>query len=132
MTPYSDHRNYPVINKLFLRDAGKILEKALLGKEGHTERWRECVTDTDSALGFALGAMFVHKVFHGESKKEAQKMIDSIKTAFETRLKSLAWMDQETQKAALIKAQAITDMIGYPSYIGKQIINTFYSIGKRN
>lgn len=48
------------------RDAGKILEKALLGKEGHTERWRECVADTDVAIGYALGAMFVERVFHGK------------------------------------------------------------------
>lgn len=99
------------------RDAGKILEKALLGKEGHAERWRSCVTDTDAAVGFALGAMFVKKVFHGESKLQAQQMIDSIKSAFEDRLNSLAWMDDETREAALIKARAITDMIGYPSYI---------------
>ena len=106
-----------MISRPFFRDAGKILEKALLGKEGHTERWRQCVADTDSALGFALGAMFVRQVFHGESKQEAQKMIDAIKKAFERRLKSLSWMDKETQNAALIKAQAITDMIGYPSFI---------------
>lgn len=49
------------------RDAGKVLEKALLGKEGHTERWRECVADTDVAIGYALGAMFVERVFHGKT-----------------------------------------------------------------
>ena len=59
------------------RQAGKILEKALLGKEGHTERWRECVADTDVALGYALGAMFVRKVFQKESKKEAQGELSS-------------------------------------------------------
>jgi len=99
------------------RDAGKILEKALLGKEGHTERWRECVSDTDVALGYALGAMFVRHVFHRESKEEAQGMIDSIKMAFEHRLGTLKWMDDTTREAALVKAQAISDMIGYPSFI---------------
>ena len=41
------------------REAGKELEKAMLGKDGHQDRWRFCVTDTDSVLGFAAGAMFV-------------------------------------------------------------------------
>ena len=41
------------------RDAGKELEKAMLGKDGHQDRWRFCVTDTDNVLGFAVGAMFV-------------------------------------------------------------------------
>lgn len=44
-------------------------------------------------------------------------MIDSIKAAFEKRLGHLDWMDEETRQAALIKARAISDMIGYPSFI---------------
>lgn len=99
------------------RDAGKILEKALLGKEGHTERWRFCVSDTDAALGFAVGAMFIRTAFHGESKPVAQEMINRIKDAFEERLHSLSWMDNNTRLAALTKARAISDMIGFPSYI---------------
>ena len=88
------------------------LFQALLGKEGHTERWRECVADTDVALGYALGAMFVRHVFQRKSKEEAQVMIDSIKTAFEHRLDNLKWMDDTTRQAALVKAKAISDMIG--------------------
>ena len=47
----------------------------------------------------------------------AQGMIDSIKMAFEHRLGTLKWMDDTTREAALVKAQAISDMIGYPSFI---------------
>ena len=61
--------------------------------------------------------MFVRHVFHRESKEEAQGMIDSIKAAFEHRLDNLKWMDDTTRQAALVKAQAISDMIGYPSFI---------------
>ena len=92
------------------------LLQALLGKEGHTERWRECVADTDVALGYALGAMFVRHVFQRKSKEEAQVMIDSIKTAFEHRLDNLKWMDDTTRQAALVKAKAISDMIGKSNF----------------
>lgn len=34
-----------------------------------TPRWKLCVSDTDSALGFALGAMFVKATFAEDSKK---------------------------------------------------------------
>jgi hypothetical protein len=50
------------------RDAYKGLRKALLGSEGHEEQWRYCVSDVNSAMGFAIGAMFVREVFHGKSK----------------------------------------------------------------
>lgn len=38
------------------------------GVTGEEEQWRYCITDTDSVLGFALGAMFVREAFHGDRK----------------------------------------------------------------
>lgn len=55
------------LSKAF-RDAYKGLRKALVGSEGGEEPWRYCVTDTNNVLGFAIGAMFVREVFHGNSK----------------------------------------------------------------
>ncbi|XP_049881763.1 endothelin-converting enzyme homolog isoform X2 [Pectinophora gossypiella] len=99
------------------RDATKILRKALFGSEGTEESWRYCVTDTNNAIGFAVGAMFVREVFHGEAKTQGEIMIDNIRNAFKRNLRNLDWMDEETRGAAEIKADAITDMIGFPDYI---------------
>ncbi|CAG5037602.1 unnamed protein product [Parnassius apollo] len=104
------------LSKTF-RDATKILRKALFGSEGTEESWRYCVTDTNNAIGFAVGAMFVREVFHGEAKTQGEIMIDNIRTAFKQNLKNLDWMDAETREAAETKADAITDMIGFPDYI---------------
>ena len=41
-------------------------------------------------------------------------MIDGVKSAFVEKLEELKWMDEDTKAAALRKAEAITDMIGYP------------------
>lgn len=86
-----------------------------------------CVSDTDSALGFALGAMFVKATFAEDSKAivsvsrfflqnsicersilmslclpvlQAENMVTEIKQAFEDGLKYVSWMDTETKKAA--------------------------------
>ncbi|CAH0764829.1 unnamed protein product [Diatraea saccharalis] len=99
------------------RDATKILRKALFGSEGTEESWRYCVTDTNNAIGFAVGAMFVREVFHGEAKTQGEIMIDNIRSAFKRNLEHLDWMDSETRNAAEVKADAITDMIGFPDYI---------------
>ncbi|KPI97453.1 Endothelin-converting enzyme 1 [Papilio xuthus] len=110
------------------RDATKILRKALFGSEGTEESWRYCVTDTNNAIGFAVGAMFVREVFHGEAKTQGEIMIDHIRTAFKDNLKNLDWMDAETRQAAEIKADAITDMIGFPDYIlNKEELDKQYS-----
>lgn len=50
------------------RDAYKGVRKALIGSEGREEQWRYCVVDANNAMGFAIGAMFVREVFHGNSK----------------------------------------------------------------
>lgn len=44
-------------------------------------------------------------------------MINHIRKAFTKNFKNLNWMDTETRKAAEEKANAITDMIGFPDFI---------------
>ncbi|XP_043474740.1 endothelin-converting enzyme homolog isoform X2 [Leptopilina heterotoma] len=99
------------------RDAYKGLRKALIGSEGREEQWRYCVSDANNVMGFAIGAMFVRDVFHGKSKPMAEMMINEIRQAFTKNLKNLNWMDAETRKSADEKANAITDMIGFPNFI---------------
>ena len=43
---------------------------SFLGTSGGEELWRYCITDTDSVLGLALGAMFVREAFNGDSKNK--------------------------------------------------------------
>lgn len=99
------------------RDAYKGLRKALIGSDGTEEVWRYCVTDTNNVIGFAIGAMFVREVFNGDAKPKAEQMINEVRQAFKNNLKNLEWMDAETRRAAELKADAITDMIGFPEYI---------------
>lgn len=104
------------LSKAF-RDASKILRKALVGSAGGEEPWRYCVTDTNNVIGFALGAMFVCEAFKGGSKGLAENMISEIREAFKDNLPQLKWMDEETRRLAREKADAITNMIGFPDYI---------------
>lgn len=99
------------------RDAYKGVRKALMGSDGGEEVWRYCVADTNNVVGFAVGAIFVRQAFHGESKPEAEGMIFHIKQAFKQNLQNLTWMDKDTRVKALQKANAISDMIGFPDYI---------------
>ncbi|XP_075540860.1 M13 family metallopeptidase neprilysin 3 isoform X2 [Dermacentor variabilis] len=99
------------------REASKVLRKALMGSDGSDTTWRYCVTDTNNVIGFALGAMFVREVFDGDSKPLAQNMIKEVKDAFKNNLPMLKWMDKETRELAKEKADAITDMIGFPDFI---------------
>lgn len=62
--------------------------------------------------GFAIGAIFVREVFHQDSKTQAEDMINNVRNAFKKNFKNLKWMDDDTRKVAIDKADAISDMIG--------------------
>jgi endothelin-converting enzyme len=61
--------------------------------------------------------MFVREAFHGDSKPAAEEMINQVRNAFKENFKNLDWMDTETRRLAIEKADAISDMIGFPDYI---------------
>ena len=99
------------------REVDNILQKALTGAEIREERWRECITDVDTVLGFALGAQFVNQTFNAGTKSEAEHMFKLVTKAFKNGLVEANWMDSDTRKEAEKKADKITNMIGFPDYI---------------
>ncbi|KAL3978613.1 hypothetical protein ACER0C_019675 [Sarotherodon galilaeus] len=106
-----------ILDQKFQDAEQRFLEVMYGTKKSCTPRWKVCVSDTDSALGFALGAMFVKATFAEDSKPIAENMVTEIKQAFEDGLKYVSWMDTETKKAAQEKADAIYNMVGYPEFI---------------
>ncbi|XP_046955360.1 endothelin-converting enzyme 2 isoform X1 [Lynx rufus] len=95
----------------------KLLETLYGTKKSCTPRWQTCISNTDDALGFALGSLFVKATFDRQSKEIAEGMISEIRSAFEEALGQLVWMDDKTRRAAKEKADAIYDMIGFPDFI---------------
>uniref|UniRef100_A0AAX7UI32 Endothelin-converting enzyme 1 n=1 Tax=Astatotilapia calliptera TaxID=8154 RepID=A0AAX7UI32_ASTCA len=121
-----------ILDQKFQDAEQRFLEVMYGTKKSCTPRWKLCVSDTDSALGFALGAMFVKATFAEDSKAIAEKMVTEIKQAFEDGLKYVSWMDTETKKAAKEKADAIYNMVGYPEFImnGTKLDKVFNDVGK--
>nr|XP_023014776.1 endothelin-converting enzyme homolog isoform X2 [Leptinotarsa decemlineata] len=105
------------LSKAF-RDAYRGLRTALMGSEtGEEPQWRYCIQDTNTVLGFAIGAIFVREVFHQDSKLQAEEMINNVRDAFKKNFQNLKWMDEDTRQVAIAKADAISDMIGYPEFV---------------
>lgn len=61
-----------------------------------------------------MGALYVRKYFNEESKQAALELVNYIRNAFINVLNEVSWMDDETRKAAINKAKALTYHIGYP------------------
>ncbi|XP_077893725.1 endothelin-converting enzyme 1-like isoform X1 [Ictidomys tridecemlineatus] len=100
------------------QDADEKFMEVMYGtKKTCLPRWKFCMSDTENNLGFALDPMFVKVTFTENSKNIASEMILEIKKAFEESLSTLKWMDEDTQKSAKEKMDAIYNMIGYPNFI---------------
>jgi endothelin-converting enzyme len=89
--------------------------KTVYGVETQPTRWKLCTGRTDSAVGFALGQLYVEETFGGASRDIALDMIKDIRSTFESRLNDLDWMDAATQAKAKAKAEAVAHKIGYPA-----------------
>ncbi|MEM7582785.1 MAG: M13 family metallopeptidase [Acidobacteriota bacterium] len=86
----------------------------LQGQREIRPRWKRCVGATESALGQAIGKIYVEQRFAGASKDVALEMVQDIEDAFKHNLPELGWMDDVTRQRAVEKAQAVGNKIGYP------------------
>ena len=108
------HEASPSLSKKFVDENFAFYGKTLSGTPEIQPRWKRCVTATDTALGMALGKIYVKEHFPPESKRRADEMVKNILAALQDDLKTLDWMSPETKKAAAAKAAAIGTKIGYP------------------
>ena len=51
-----------------IQDTQSVLQQAVFGTVEKIEKWKNCLSDANDHFGFALGSMFVNKVFQGHSK----------------------------------------------------------------
>ncbi|XP_058823169.1 neprilysin-2-like [Topomyia yanbarensis] len=84
------------------------------GKQKHEPRWKECADIVAERLSISVGALYVRKYFHIDSKHAALDMVNNIKSAFVDILKNVKWMDEITRQSALDKVGSMVTHIGYP------------------
>ncbi len=88
--------------------------RTLAGQKEPQPRWKRCIAATEQAMGEAIGQLYVRERFAGNSKELALGMIHGIADAFAGSLPALAWMDETTRQAALVKKGTLDWKIGFP------------------
>jgi putative endopeptidase len=89
--------------------------RKLTGTPQQQVRWKRCSTGTDSALGEALGQLYVEKYFSPEKKALTSQMVRDIETEMGIDIDHIDWMSPETKVKAKEKLHLIADKIGYPN-----------------
>ena len=88
--------------------------KTMQGSKEREPRWMRMISATNSALGEALGQLYVAKHFKPEAKAKMLELIALLQDAFRESINERTWMSEDTRTNALAKLDAFVPMIGYP------------------
>jgi putative endopeptidase len=88
----------------------------LSGTPQQTARWKRAVEETNTALGDAVGRLYVEKYFPAEAKAKVQAMVGNIINAFAQRIDRLEWMAPATKVEAKAKLKTLYVGVGYPEH----------------
>ena len=110
-TLHSEAENLP---KAFYDENFEFFGKTLNGQKEETPRWKECTAMTDRALGEAVGQDWVKEHFPPQAKASMDKLVLALEKSLGDDIQTLAWMSDETKKAAEEKLSLIRNKIGYP------------------
>lgn len=107
------HTTASFLSKPFI-DENFNMSKKLSGAQELLPRWHRVVNEEDGALGFAIGKLYVEKMFPPSSKKAVQDILANIRRALRKDLQALPWMTPATRQAAIKKLDLMEERIGYP------------------
>ncbi len=88
--------------------------RKLSGQPEQAARWKRCSNSVNSALGEALGKVYVEQYFAGDSKAKMLKMVGDIEAAMGRDIDAIDWMSAPTKEKAKEKLHAVANKIGYP------------------
>lgn len=88
--------------------------KVLSGRQEPSPRWKRAVSTLESAMGEALGEMYVEKYFPASHKERMVQLVKNLQDSYSERLDSLSWMGDSTKVKAKEKLAGLTVKIGYP------------------
>ncbi|MDO4412169.1 M13 family metallopeptidase [Cutibacterium sp.] len=77
-------------------------------------RWKRAVDFVQSAMGEAIGKMYVARHFPPASKQRMDELVANILAAYRESISQLEWMGEDTRKEALKKLANFRPKIGYP------------------
>ena len=84
------------------------------GKQEDRPRWKRAVSSTESALGEAVGQLYVEKYFPAAAKERMTQLVRNLQVALGQRIDAQDWMSDSTKAVAHEKLDAFIVKVGYP------------------
>jgi putative endopeptidase len=93
----------------------EFYQKELLGVEEQRPMWRRGSSVVSRYLGEVIGKVYVKKHFPPEAKERMEILVENLLKAYDSSIRELDWMSEETREKALEKLGKFTYKIGYPN-----------------
>ena len=88
--------------------------KTMSGRQEDYPLWRRATTQVQSAMGQALGKIYVERYFPAAAKARMLKLVKNLQIALGERIAAQEWMDDSTKVNALLKLNTFYVKVGYP------------------
>jgi predicted metalloendopeptidase len=104
----------PLLSKAFVQQSFSFYGTALSGVSEQAPLWKRGVGTVESALGEAVGKLYVKEHFPAERKARMEELVKNLVNAYGQSIDNLEWMSPDTKKEARAKLAKFTPKIGYP------------------
>ncbi|MGQ0813892.1 MAG: M13 family metallopeptidase [Gemmatimonadota bacterium] len=88
--------------------------KVISGQQEMRPRWKRAISETEGALGEAIGKLYVEKHFTPQAKERMDLLVKNLLAAFKAGIDELEWMSPATKAQAQDKLAKFKVKIGYP------------------
>lgn len=102
------------LNDAMVEQNFDFYSRTLSGAKEMRPRWKRAVSFVSSALGEAVGQMYVEKYFPAAAKERMVTLVKNLQESLGDRIRNLSWMGDATKEKALEKLAAFRVKIGYP------------------
>ena len=89
--------------------------KTIQGIKRPTENWKKATYASTSYMPDLISKLYVKKHFSSSSKKDVEKIITNLISAYKKRISDLDWMSTKTKTRALKKLGTMRYVVGYPN-----------------
>jgi putative endopeptidase len=108
------HSAAPFLPADFVEANFDFYGRTLTGTPTQRERWKRGVSVVESALGEAIGQIYVDRHFPEEAKAYMDVLVGNLVEAYRQSISELEWMSSATKERALEKLDKFTPKVGYP------------------
>ena len=116
----------PYLSKAFVDENFAFYGKALSGIPENRPRWQRGVGVVQTALGQAIGKVYVQRHFPPEAKARMDVLVDNLLQGLRAEHRELDWMSEGTKQKALAKLAKFHPKIGYP----EQVARLFFALDR--